>query len=101
MVVLLADDNVNRLVEDLFDASHLFTATLHVSGTHTGRDLLALLRRDRSQTLRAQELNAIALVSKVRLETKEDDGSSWAEVKNLRVPLQSSQYLYVIRRLDQ
>lgn len=69
------------------DTSHLFTAALHVKGTHLLGDSLALVGCDRSESLSFEEIDAGAFVAQVGLEAKEDNGSGRAEMKNFRVPL--------------
>ena len=48
---------------------------------------MALLLSNGGQTLRLEELNAIALIAKVGLQADQDDWGRWAEVQNLGVPL--------------
>lgn len=81
------DDGVDGGIENLVDAGHLLTTALHVEGTHLLSDGLALVGGDGSETLGLEEVDAGALVTEIRLETEQDDGSGGAEMEDFGVPL--------------
>lgn len=69
------------------NTSHLLTAALHVQGTHLLGDSLALVGCDGSESLGFEEVDTGAFVAQVGLETKEDDRSGRAEMKDFGIPL--------------
>jgi hypothetical protein len=83
----LGDDSVDSGLENFVHTGHLFTAAFHVEGAHLLGDSLALVLCDGGKPLGPEEVDAGALVAQVGLETKEDDGSGRAEMKDFRVPL--------------
>ena len=87
LLVSTSNSNVDRSVEDLVHAVHLFGRALHVHGAHLVRDCAALLLCDGCQALRFEELDAGSLVAQVGFQAAEDDGSCWAEVQDLGIPL--------------
>lgn len=84
---LVADCDSNSCVEDVLDTILLFTTALHVQGTHLLGNSATLLGSHRRQALGLQQLNAVLLVAKIRLETEEHQWCCGAEVEDFRVPL--------------
>ena len=94
-LVFAADGRVDGQLEDVVDALHLFTTALHVHGAHAFRHGLALFRRDGSETLRFQEVDAGSFRAEIGFEPDEDQRGGGAEVEHFRVPLWKGSVWYV------
>jgi hypothetical protein len=83
------DCHTDGSIEDLFHAFHFLRRALHVAGAHSRSDGLALLCSDGSETLSAEEVDAVLLVAQVGFETEKDKWSVGKEVEDFRVPLRT------------
>lgn len=87
---VVGDNGEDGLLENLVHAPHLLAAAFHVLGAHLLGHGEALLRRDGSEALGLQHVDACLLEPQVRLEANEDEGRVGTEVKDLGVPLRAA-----------
>jgi hypothetical protein len=97
-VVFATDGRVDGQLEDVVDALHLLAAALDVHGAHPFRDGLALFRRNGSETLSLEEVDAGPFRAEVGFEPDEDQRGRGAEVEDFGVPLQESGSVWHVRR---
>lgn len=80
VALIICNNGVDRVVEDLVDARHLFTAAFHVSSSHLASDGHPLFLSDRCQSLGFEEIDTRSFRSKIRLESYKDEGGVGAEM---------------------
>lgn len=85
---VIGDNGVNGGGEDLVDSDPFLTTALHISGIHLLCYGLALFLSDRSQSLSFEKVDTGALGAEVGLQANKEEGCVWAEMKDLRVPLE-------------
>ena len=71
---------MDRLVEDLVHADHLFAAALYICGAHASGHGSTLLRSYGCETLCFEEVDAGALSPQIRFQTDKNEGGRGAEM---------------------